>query len=124
VTRAIVQLNREKRFADLRALFPPAYEPFDYEDIGQAVGPVFPLEDGRVIAATERRVYCLGDTSIEEQPETITFGVSPRSRFFAKLEEGAISRRRRLGRKAARDDEAPQTDLGRRPARASTLSRR
>src|SRR6185436_17826887 len=90
VTRAMVQLNREKRFAELRAWFPPAYEAFDYEDIGHAVGPVFPLDDGRVLAATERRVYMLGDSSIEEQPEIITVGVSPDRRFFAKLEEGAI----------------------------------
>src|SRR5262249_16187968 len=42
------------------------------------------------IAATERRVYVLGDESIDERPGVIGFGVSPDRRLFAKLEEGAV----------------------------------
>jgi len=39
VTRAIVQLNREKRFAIFVRCFHRRNEPFRLREIGQAVGP-------------------------------------------------------------------------------------
>jgi len=83
VTRAIVQLNRENRTKELRKLFPPSYEPFDYEDIGDTVAPVFALSDGRVLAGANGTIYACSD-KIEDQ-HVRTFGASHDRRFFAKL---------------------------------------
>ena len=75
VQRAAVQLNREKRFDELRRMFPPSYEAFEYEDIGRTIQPALYVEDG-ILARVDGRVHFIAGEKIEAMPDVIAFGRS------------------------------------------------
>ncbi len=75
VQRAAVQLNREKRFDDLRRMFPPSYEAFEYEDIGRTIQPALYVDDG-VLARIDGRVHHIAGETITVVPDVIAFGRS------------------------------------------------
>ncbi len=67
VQRAACQLNREGRVGELRRMFPPSYEAFEYEDIGQSVGPAFYLLDGSILVRVGgTKVYRLRGDEVAE----------------------------------------------------------
>jgi hypothetical protein len=75
VQRAAVQLNREKRTDELRRMFPPSYEAFEYEDVGRTIQPALYVEDG-VLARVDGRVHFIVNEKIEAMPDVIAFGRS------------------------------------------------
>jgi photosystem II stability/assembly factor-like uncharacterized protein len=75
VQRAAVQLNREKRFDDLRRMFPPSYEAFEYEDIGRTIQPALYVDAG-ILARIDGRVHFIEGEKIEAMPDVIAFGRS------------------------------------------------
>lgn len=75
VQRAAVQLNREKRFDELRRMFPPSYEAFEYEDVGRSIQPALYVEGG-ILARVSDRVHFIIDEKIDVLPDVIAFGRS------------------------------------------------
>lgn len=82
VQRAAVQLNREKRWDDLRRLFPPSYEAFDYEDIGQSIAPAMYVGDGSIVARVSDVVHRIRDVRIETLSGVTAFGRSHDRKHF------------------------------------------
>jgi hypothetical protein len=83
VQRAAVQLNREKRFDDLRRMFPPSYEAFDYENVGRTIQPALYADDGAILARVDGEVRRIQNDRIEKLGELRAFGRSRDRKHFA-----------------------------------------
>jgi len=83
VQRAAVQLNREKRFDDLRRMFPPSYEAFDYEHVGRTIQPALYADDDSIVARVDGVVRRIARDAIETMPTVRAFGRSRDRRHFA-----------------------------------------
>ena len=83
VQRAAVQLNREKRTDDLRRMFPPSYEAFDYEHIGRTIKPALYADDGSILARVGGVVHRIAGDVIEPLPGVVAFGRSRDREHFA-----------------------------------------
>ena len=85
------QLNAEGRADDLRRMFPPAHEPFDYDAIdpyGVQTGQLLLLKDGRVVTTVYepegRRTYVLQGNAITPVPDVIAIARSTYHEVYAK----------------------------------------
>lgn len=86
VRSELVRLNAAGEHRRARELFPPAYEPFDYEQLGARVDAVAFLDDERRLVAARGGVFVLTRDRIEQVEGLDTFGRSPDGRFFAKVQ--------------------------------------
>ncbi len=100
VQRAAVQLNREKRFADLRRMFPPSYEAFEYENIGKTIQPALYMDDGSILARVDGVVHRIENENIEPMKGVACFGRSRDRKHFAFAFEDRIEIRGGLQRPA------------------------
>lgn len=85
------QLTEEGRADDLRRMFPPAHEPFDYDEIdpdGVQTGQLLLLKDGRVVTTVYtdegRRTYVMKDNEITPVPDVIGIARSTYHEHVAK----------------------------------------
>ncbi len=83
VQRVAVQLNREKRFDDLRRMFPPSFEVFDYDAIGQSVDPALYTDDGAILVRASGIAYRVEGDIIEPLQGVKAFGRSRDRKHFA-----------------------------------------
>ncbi len=86
VIEQLVELNRSGEHAKARQLFPPAYEPFShlYDVLGQEIGQLAYLGDGRRITRVGTDVYVLDRDNIAEVEGVDVFGQSPDRRLVAR----------------------------------------
>jgi photosystem II stability/assembly factor-like uncharacterized protein len=108
VQRAAVQLNREARTDELRRMFPPSYEAFEYEDIGRTIQPALYVEDG-ILARVDRRVHHIVGEKITVVPDVVAFGRSRDRKHLALAFEDRLEIRGGLQRAAHTKLALPKT---------------
>jgi photosystem II stability/assembly factor-like uncharacterized protein len=84
VREQLVALNAAGEHRKARALFPPAYEPFDYDGLGQGIQALAYLRDGRRVARIGVEVFELQHDKIVKLPDVWWFGQSHDRRWVAK----------------------------------------
>jgi photosystem II stability/assembly factor-like uncharacterized protein len=84
VREKLVALNDSGEHRLARELFPPAYEPFDYDGLGQEITQLAYLDDGRVIARIGDSSYFVERDRITAIDDVVFFGQSPDRRYVAK----------------------------------------
>ncbi len=91
------QLTKEGRADDLRRMFPPSHEPFDYDEIdphGVQSEQLLLLKDGRVVATVYtdegRKTYVMRDNEIEEVPGVIGIARSTYHEHVVKAYEDRL----------------------------------
>ncbi|HEV7559167.1 MAG TPA: hypothetical protein VGO00_27020 [Kofleriaceae bacterium] len=85
VREQLVALNESGEHRLARELFPPAYEPFDYEAVGQEITQLAYLADSRVIARIGDRSYFVERDQITAiDGDMLFFGQSADRRYVAK----------------------------------------
>ena len=89
VREQLVALNARGEHRRARELFPPAYEPFDYDGLGRGVTDLA-FADGRIIARIGGDVYELERDRITHLPELPLFAASADRRWFAKANDRGL----------------------------------
>ena len=84
VREQLVALNAAGEHRKARTLFPPAYEPFEYDALGQSIHSLAYLRDGRRLACVAGEVFELGADKIVPIPEVMGFCQSPDRRWVGK----------------------------------------
>ena len=84
VREQLIELNAAGEHKRARALFPPAYEPFDYDGLGQSINRLAYLRDGRRLAQITGEVFELQRDRIVPVAEVMGFAQSPDRRWVAK----------------------------------------
>jgi photosystem II stability/assembly factor-like uncharacterized protein len=84
VREQLVALNASGDHRRARALFPPAYEPFDYDALGQSISRLAYLRDGRRLAQIAGEVFELGRDRITPITDVMGFAQSFDRRWVAK----------------------------------------
>ncbi len=84
VREQLVALNAAGEHKRARKLFPPAYEPFDYDALGQSINRLVYLRDGRRLAQIAGDVFELQRDRIVPVADVMGFGISPDRRWVAK----------------------------------------
>jgi len=83
VRRAAQKLNREKRWDDLRRMFPPSSDVFSDEAVGQSIHPAMYAGDGTILARVSDVVHRIRDERIEPLPGVTAFGRSHDRKHFS-----------------------------------------
>ncbi len=84
VREQLVALNAAGEHRKARTLFPPAYEPFDYDGLGRSIHSLAYLRDGRRLACIAGDVFELQADKIVPIPDVMGFSQSPDRRWVAK----------------------------------------
>jgi len=84
VRTQLIALNAAGDHARARQLFPPAYEPFDYEQLGQSIARLAYLRDGRRVACVAHEVFELQRDRIVAIPDVVGFAQSFDRKWVAK----------------------------------------
>ena len=90
VRRNLIELNAAGEHRRARALFPPAYEPFDYAQLGSSVDAVAFLDGERRLVATRGAVFIIEPDRISPVDGVRFFGRSPDGRHHAKVMDDRI----------------------------------
>ncbi|MBA2540572.1 MAG: hypothetical protein H0V17_13100 [Deltaproteobacteria bacterium] len=90
VREQLVTLNAAGEHRRARALFPPAYEPFDYDGLGQSIPALAYLRDGRRLARVGVEVFELQRDKVVKVPDVWWFAQSADRRWVAKGIEDRI----------------------------------
>ncbi len=98
IQRAAIQLNREKRTGDLRRMFPPSYEAFDYENIGLTIKPALYADDETILACVDGVVRRIDKDRVETLDDVRAFGRSRDRKHFALAYDDRIEIRGGLQR--------------------------
>ena len=91
VLNKIEEYNKDKKYKELRLLFPPDDDPIDWEDIANCISQVSILQDNQLIVTInecheERWVYIIDDNDIQLIEDGIfMFGKSYDKKYFAKV---------------------------------------
>lgn len=84
VREQLIALNAAGDHARARKLFPPAYEPFDYDGLGQSINRLAYLRDGRRLAQIAGEVFELQRDRIVPVADVMGFAQSADRRWVAK----------------------------------------
>ena len=84
VRERLVELNAAGEHRRARELFPPAYEPFNYNGLGQPIQQAAYLADGRILVRSGDTCYFLGRDKVDEIDDVYAFAQSFDRRFVAK----------------------------------------
>lgn len=84
VRAQLVALNAAGEHRKARTLFPPAYEPFDYDGLGQSIHSLAYLRDGRRLACIHGEVFELTADKIIPIPDVMGFCQSADRRWVGK----------------------------------------
>ena len=90
VRQELARLNAAGEHARARALFHPAYEPFEYEGVGRRIEQITRMNDGRTVMRVESDVYFLERDRIVPVPDVTFFGFSADRRYVAKGYEDRV----------------------------------
>lgn len=91
VLEKIAEYNESEKYEELRLLFPPDYDPINWEGISNCVSQVSILQDNRLIVNVnewhkKRLVYIINGNDIQLIEDGIfTFGKSHDKKYFAKV---------------------------------------
>lgn len=92
----IIEFNKQGKYKELRALFPPDSDPMNWENLTpEAVIQIAVLPDYRVVATVEKRdrskvVYIIQDNTTTVEEGIFMFGRSFDKKYFAKVSEQKI----------------------------------
>lgn len=89
VVRELVKANESGRQAEFRSLFPPAYEPFDYDGLGLELDAVAFLDERRRLVSAGGEVFLAEPERIARLPVQM-FGRSSDRKLWAKVYEDRI----------------------------------
>ncbi len=90
VRMELVLLNSEGKHEEARELYPPAYEPFDYEALGTSIDALAFLDEKRRVVAVRGAVFVLERGRITEVPDLTFFGRSSDKKLWAKVHADRI----------------------------------
>lgn len=90
VLEQIIGHNSNGNYEALRKLFPPDYDPFNWEGLTECVSQVTVLPDNRLVVTIgdwheDRRVYIITDNSFAQQEDLFMTGKSHDKKYFAKV---------------------------------------
>jgi hypothetical protein len=84
VRRQLIELNARGDHPRARTLFPPAYEPFDYDALGQGIDQLMYLADGRLLVRVGGETYFVERDRIAPVEGVSLFARSFDRRYVAK----------------------------------------